>query len=85
MSGCAICVQDLYAEALDEYKAAVDSLRSSLALMDVPEDQWPANIRTRGSAPAAVVPKPQNAALSAFEQLERQLLERKKADAQATG
>ena len=81
MSGCAVCVQDLYVEALDEYKKAVDSLRSSLTTLHVPEDEWPAQIRTQNKQPE----RKKDVALSAFEELERQLLERKKSDAQSMG
>ena len=81
MSGCAVCVQDLYVEALDEYTKALATLRTSLGLLNVPEDKWPPEVRTGNYVPA---PK-KNVALSAFEELERQLLERKKAQAQATG
>ena len=80
MSGCAVCVQDLYVEALDEYKKTVESLRTSLTLLRVPETEWPSTIRTGNNLPA---PK-KSAALSAFEELERQL-EQKRRDAQAAG
>ena len=81
MSGCAVCVQDLYVEALEEYTNALASLRKSLALLNVPEERWPPEIRTGRNIPA---PK-KDVALSAFAELERQLLERKKTDAHSTG
>ncbi|KIP09734.1 hypothetical protein PHLGIDRAFT_34249 [Phlebiopsis gigantea 11061_1 CR5-6] len=71
MSGCAVCVQDLYAEALDEYKQAVDALRTSLTTLSVPEGRWPPSIRT--SASAGQPPPKQNVTLDAFAELERRL------------
>lgn len=73
MSGCAICVHDLYSEALDEYKKAVDNLRTSLKLLRVPEDQWPADIQTSSRQPK------QNVTFNAFEELERRLKEKRAA------
>lgn len=81
MSGCAICVQDLYIEALGEYRKAVESLRTSLALLKVPEDQWPPNIRTKSNAPEP----PKSVSLSAFEELERRLSERHTKDPHPMG
>ena len=75
MSGCAICVQDMYAEALSEHKSAVDSLRTSLTSLNIPEDRWPASVRTTSGTSAA--PKP-NVAYDAFAELERQLEKKKK-------
>ena len=81
MSGCAICVQDLYAEALDEYKKSVESLRTSLALLHVPENTWPEILQTGRKHPEVK----QNVTLSAFEELERRLKERSQADTQSPG
>ena len=67
--------------AVEEYKKAVQSLRSSLAVLHVPEEDWPAHICTKSK----IAEPTKDAALNAFEQLERQLLERKKADARAMG
>lgn len=82
MSGCAICVQDLYAEALNEYKKAVNSLRSSLTSLNIPEDRWPQSIRTSGGGSAE--PK-KNVAYDAFAELERQLREKRDALSQSGG
>lgn len=81
MSGCAICVQDLYVEALDEYKKSVESLRTSLAMLHVPEDEWPTSIQPGGKQTKA---KP-SVSLSVFEELERKLAERSQADTQSSG
>lgn len=80
MSGCAVCVQDLYVEALDEYKLAVDSLRTSLRTLRVPEDEWPAHIQTTRSQPA----KKPNPVFDAFAEFEARL-KQKQEDTQAGG
>ncbi|TCD68397.1 hypothetical protein EIP91_010906 [Steccherinum ochraceum] len=69
MSGCAICVYDLYEEALTDYNDKVSSLRTSLQVLHVPEDEWPESIKpSRASSPSA-----RNTILSAFEELEQRL------------
>jgi hypothetical protein len=76
MSGCAVCVYDLYQESLDAYKTAVVSIRASLTSMGVPVEQWPENIRVdleRKTTPSII--------LSAFEEMERELKARRKAEA----
>ncbi|KAI0264652.1 hypothetical protein BC834DRAFT_248232 [Gloeopeniophorella convolvens] len=70
MSGCAICVHDLYQDSLAAYAAALASVRASLASMDVPVAQWPARIRL--DADTAARPKA-STVLSAFEEFERAL------------
>ncbi|KIJ63801.1 hypothetical protein HYDPIDRAFT_112762 [Hydnomerulius pinastri MD-312] len=80
MSGCAICVYDLYEDSLSAYKESVSALRSSLSALSIPESEWPAHIRTTKSAetPAAVTPdKRKDAVLSAFEEMERTLKEKR--------
>ncbi|KAK7678682.1 hypothetical protein QCA50_018264 [Cerrena zonata] len=71
MSGCAICVYDLYNEALEDYNKAVHSLRTSLRTLAIPETEWPAKIRTSQGETKREVKK--DTALSAFEEFERQL------------
>lgn len=82
MSGCAICVQDLYVEALDEYKKAVDSLRSSLTSLNVPEHRWPHSIRASDGAQSE---QKKNVAYDAFAELERQLEKKREAASQSGG
>jgi hypothetical protein len=81
MSGCAVCVHDLYQESLDDYHASVAAVRASLADMKVPEDEWPETIRPgaekRTSLPAL------NLSLSAFHEMERALEARREAQAQS--
>ncbi|KAI0765345.1 hypothetical protein C8Q74DRAFT_1318736 [Fomes fomentarius] len=80
MSGCAVCVYDLYDEARKDYIQALDNLRSNLDELNIPESEWPVDIRPdRQGGP---VTKP-NVTLSAFEQLE-QALKAKKEQSQAT-
>ena len=83
MSGCAICVYDLYAAALEDYRHALEALRSALEARGVPEREWPAEIRQKNSAEddQSAKPSPQNVALSAFEELERFLRAKREANA----
>ncbi|KAI9432989.1 oxidoreductase-like protein [Lactarius indigo] len=78
MSGCVVCVHDLYQESLDTYKTAVAAVRASLTSMGVPMEQWPKNIRfdsERKTTPSI--------SLSAFEEMERELKARRNAEAQS--
>ena len=71
MSGCAVCVYDLYDEDLTEYTTQVTNIRTGLVQMGVPECEWPAEIRTELQDQQGGAPKSNNSvALSAFEQLE---------------
>ncbi|KAJ8517401.1 hypothetical protein ONZ45_g5408 [Pleurotus djamor] len=74
MSGCAVCVHDLYEESLEAYKESISALRTSLTKLDIPEDEWPQNIR---SVQGQATPKPNAVALNAFEELERSLKAKK--------
>ncbi|KAG2140681.1 hypothetical protein DEU56DRAFT_734800 [Suillus clintonianus] len=73
MSGCAICVYDLYEESLEAYKESIVTLRSSLSALSIPESEWPDHVRT--NTPAAA--NRHGVILSAFEEMERQLKEKK--------
>jgi Oxidoreductase-like protein, N-terminal len=81
MSGCAICVHDLYQEALDNYNTSVTAVRASLTVMKVPVEEWPKTIRPesqkRTSLPTSSV------SLSAFKEMERALKARREAQAQS--
>lgn len=81
MSGCAICVYDLYQEALDDYNKAIDSLQKSLRALRVPESKWPAEIRTSRQKRLA---SKKNITLSAFEELERRLNQKHHAETQGS-
>ncbi|KAG1729507.1 uncharacterized protein EDB91DRAFT_1059958 [Suillus paluster] len=74
MSGCAICVYDLYEESLEAYKESIATLRSSLSALSIPESEWPVRVRTNIPTTA----KRNEVILSAFEEMERQLKEKRK-------
>ncbi|KAF8189496.1 oxidoreductase-like protein [Mycena galopus ATCC 62051] len=71
MSGCAICVYDLYEESLAAYKESLAALRSTLTSDGIPEESWPKSIR------AGVVAREKSVTLSAFEELEKSLKAKK--------
>jgi hypothetical protein len=73
MSGCAICVYDLYEESLEAYKESIVALRSSLSALSIPDSEWPDRVRT--NTPAAE--KRHEVIFNAFEEMERQLKEKK--------
>ncbi|KAA1473115.1 hypothetical protein DENSPDRAFT_754763, partial [Dentipellis sp. KUC8613] len=77
MSGCAICVYDLYQESLDNYKDALKSLRASLSALDIPQSEWPESIRENAGQAA---PQRKSVTLSAFEEMERRLAEKHAAE-----
>ncbi|KAI0084712.1 oxidoreductase-like protein [Irpex rosettiformis] len=81
MSGCAICVYDLYDEALDEYKKAVEHLQMSLTALRIPEDQWPEDIQTEPKSKDAKTQRKPNPTLSAFEEFEARLKQKHANDA----
>ncbi|KAF9530423.1 hypothetical protein CPB83DRAFT_892707 [Crepidotus variabilis] len=75
MSGCAVCVYDLFEEAVEEFQGAVSLLRASLEALKVPQSEWPAHIRTK-SVNASSPPSPlqrRETVISAFEEMERTL------------
>ncbi|KIY71955.1 hypothetical protein CYLTODRAFT_344983 [Cylindrobasidium torrendii FP15055 ss-10] len=75
MSGCAICVYDLYEESLDAYKEKVTALRNQLTTMAVPATEWPESIRGEEKKPA------KSPMLNALEELERKIAEKQKQSA----
>ncbi|KAF8951070.1 oxidoreductase-like protein [Flammula alnicola] len=83
MSGCAVCVYDLYEESLEAYNKAVAALRTSLSALHIPESEWPANIRPKETNSNDRERKRKATILSAFEEMERKLALRKQADADA--
>ena len=76
MSGCAVCVYDLYDEARNDYIHALDKIRIGLKEMDIPQSEWPPDIRLEGETSSLAPSKP-NVALSAFEQFEMALKAKK--------
>ncbi|KAL5476726.1 hypothetical protein ACEPAI_2912 [Sanghuangporus weigelae] len=81
MSGCAVCVHDLYAEALDAHESTLQSIRSALHDKGVAEETWPKQLRY-GLSAEAIEGENDNASLSAFEQMELQLAAKKRAQEQ---
>ena len=74
MSGCAICVYDLYQDSLTAYNESVASLRIALENLKIPESEWPPEIQRSSSYSTALQQK--DVSLNAFEQLERRLREK---------
>jgi len=77
MSGCAICVHDLYQDSLATYHESVASLRSSLAGLDIPESEWPSNIQTSAVGSAAR----KDVVMDVFAEMERNLRQKRQANA----
>ena len=77
MSGCAVCVYDLYEEFMDAYLDAVLAFRSSLASLKIPKSEWPLSIqRVQSSSlppPTGSDRQRKGVVMSAFEELERAL------------
>ncbi|KAJ7716914.1 oxidoreductase-like protein [Mycena maculata] len=75
MSGCAVCVYDLYDESLGAYNQAMANFRSMLTAAEIPEATWPDSVRARKGVDE---PK-KSVTLGAFEELEKALKERRAA------
>ncbi|KAF9788564.1 hypothetical protein BJ322DRAFT_1106545 [Thelephora terrestris] len=71
MSGCAICIYDLYEDSLLAYKASLASLRTQLVSMGIPQSEWPSRVET--SLDSQAIQRPANASLDAFEAMEKTL------------
>jgi hypothetical protein len=71
MSGCAICVYDLYEDAVLTYKASLASLRTQLRSMEIPQSEWPSRVGSSPDSPA--VQRPSNTSFDAFEAMEKAL------------
>ena len=75
MSGCAICVYDLYQDAMNTYNQSLESLRISFSNMQIPEYEWPISVRHLTGADKGKVVR--DVSLSAFEELENSLREQR--------
>ncbi|KAG7086905.1 hypothetical protein E1B28_002823 [Marasmius oreades] len=75
MSGCAICVYDLYDEALSAYDDAVGKVKTTLRSMNIPESEWPRTLRDTDNGKDSDSRRDgrQDVTLSVFEEMERQL------------
>ncbi|KAF8067927.1 hypothetical protein FPV67DRAFT_1400387, partial [Lyophyllum atratum] len=70
MSNCAVCVYDLYEESLEAYRKSVADLRTLLSALNIPEAEWPQNIR---AAESGQTTSRKDVVLNAFEEMERAL------------
>ena len=79
MSGCAVCVYDLYEESLVSYEDSIAALRKSLGALGIPPNTWPLNVRPdiEKSTPESR----KGVILNAFEEMERKLKEKKEEEA----
>ncbi|KAF9558583.1 hypothetical protein CPC08DRAFT_638827 [Agrocybe pediades] len=89
MSGCAVCVYDLYEESMEAYRDALSKLKTSLSALNIPETEWPATIRpkdlnTQTNSKAAEQEIRKSTVLSAFEEMERALALKKQQQQAAT-
>lgn len=73
MSGCAICVHDLYQESLDTYNESISSLRASLSTLRIPEAEWPTDIQTNAANGQGEKKGSGSVSLDAFAEMERAL------------
>ncbi|KAF8495032.1 hypothetical protein JB92DRAFT_2994477 [Gautieria morchelliformis] len=79
MSGCAICVYDLYLTSLETYQEDVAAMRSKLESQNIPVSQWPGEIRGENDGSMGKDPPSElDVSISAFAQLERSLREGQK-------
>jgi hypothetical protein len=81
MSGCAVCVQDLYQESLDRYSVSVAAVRASLTAMKVPVEEWPETVRPESQRRTS--PPLSSVSLGAFKEMERALRARRGIQAQS--
>ena len=85
MSGCAICVYDLYDDAMSTYQDACAAARDDLRAKGVDEISWPAELRGNLSVSNAKehqepsLYKPVDPVKAAFEKMERELEARRAA------
>ena len=84
MSGCAICVHDLYQESLDAYNESISSLRASLSALSIPEAEWPADIQNNTIDREEEKKGRGNVSLNAFVEMERALALKKKKESELT-
>lgn len=80
MSGCAVCVYDLYEDSLLTYKASLASLRTQLKFMGIPESEWPSRVKSSPNPQA--IKRPLDTSLGVFEAMEKALKAKQQARAQ---
>ena len=77
MSGCAICVYDLYQDAMNTYNRSLESLRISFSNLQIPEYEWPISVRDLKGTDKGGRRVVRDVSLSAFEELENSLREQR--------
>jgi hypothetical protein len=53
MSGCAVCVYDLYLSSLDDYKKEARDVRAQLRQRSVPVYEWPDDLQKQETREAS--------------------------------
>ena len=76
MSGCSVCVYDLYEESVEAYKQSLSTIRASLDKLNIPESQWPPDIQRGPPSNASENTPKKSVVLSAFEEMEQRLREK---------
>ncbi|KAG8698571.1 hypothetical protein FRC11_014336 [Ceratobasidium sp. 423] len=67
MSGCAVCVYDLYLSALDDYKKEARAVRSQLRERSVPVDKWPEDLQEQERKDASADKKDEEVGLEGLD------------------
>lgn len=70
MSGCAVCVYDLYEESQSHYRDSIETIRKSLSNLAIPQTEWPSSLT---NTLRSDIQKVASASESAFEALEKAL------------
>ncbi|KZO98658.1 hypothetical protein CALVIDRAFT_535265 [Calocera viscosa TUFC12733] len=73
MGGCAVCVYDLYSEAVEEYHADLATARTKLLASDVPKDLWPNDVLESGQDGKSVGNKAKDAVDDEIDRLDASL------------
>jgi hypothetical protein len=80
MSGCAVCVSDLYADSLQTYRERLAFAKTQLSERRVPKEQWPPEVRAEAAGGVEAIQDPREAQMdaniSAFLALEKKLEEK---------
>ncbi|KIY43789.1 hypothetical protein FISHEDRAFT_77723 [Fistulina hepatica ATCC 64428] len=75
MSGCAVCVYDLYEDARSAYKDSLKRVQDRLVGMGISASSWPEalQLKQHNNIPARTTTLTRNAIADAFEEMERAL------------
>ncbi|KAF8590736.1 hypothetical protein K439DRAFT_1160535 [Ramaria rubella] len=77
MSGCAICVYDMYLTSLEAYRESIYMMRSALRAQGVPNSEWPREIceneGVKDGSTGQDPPPELDVSMSAFAELEKRL------------